>query len=98
MSVGDNIGAIHSDCVRYGNDVQEIHIVHQTLAKRRVGDAFHTEDGSFCKCGLKMKINKDDAMSIHTRFEDWDYKVRNKVRWNCSGAHRIRALERRFGD
>jgi hypothetical protein len=31
-------------------------------------------------------------------FENWGYKVRNKVRWNCSGAHRIRALERGFGD
>jgi hypothetical protein len=50
----------------YGNDIYEIHIKHRTLAERRVGDAFHAEDGSFCKCGLKVKINKDDAMSIHT--------------------------------
>jgi hypothetical protein len=65
MSVRDDMGVVRNDCVDMVMTYTKF-IAHQTPAERRAGDAFHVEDGSFCKCGLKVKINKDDAMSIHT--------------------------------
>ena len=65
MSIGDNTRAVCSDCVRYGNDVQETDIAHRSLEEKRIGDGFYAEDVSFCKCGLKVKIDEDNTMSMY---------------------------------
>jgi hypothetical protein len=65
MSIGDDTGVVCNDCVRYGNDVQETDIAHRSLEEKRAGDAFHAEDVSFCKYGLKVKIDEDDTMSMY---------------------------------